>query len=179
MFLKLYRSRSVFLRRMFSSRSCRCSMAFLTASRISSFLNGLVMKSKAPSLVALTAFSIEANAVRMTVTGALSSLLNSSRTFRPSMSGSIRSSRTALYSLSRTISRAWAARLCQVDLVFLGAEERRQDVAHDLLVVDNQDSSVVVHLVGGCRVGSLSLKRVPLPGSLSTRILPPCSWIIP
>src|SRR5262249_50228614 len=92
----------------------------------------------------------------------------------------------------------------ETDAVSLTHEEGVEDIAHDLLVVDDQNGSVTIHQlcpsprearapelrgrslrhrlrVASCAdaSGSDRVKRVPLPGMLSQAIVPSCSCTIP
>ena len=93
--------------------------------------------------------------------------------------------------------------LCEPDAVTLTCEEGVEDLAHDLLVVDDQNGAVTIHsscpgrlvrrappgspaMIQRVRAatpvaanGSDRLNLVPCPGALSHAIVPPCSCTIP
>src|SRR6185503_4816382 len=65
-------------------------------------------------------------------------------------------------------------------------EQGLEDVAHDLLVVHDEDRAQALGsghrsaaASAGRSAGSVTWKVVPWPGTLSTKIAPPCSWRMP
>ncbi len=73
----------------------------------------------------------------------------------------------------------------QANLVTLSREERVENLAHDLLIVDDENDAVGRHVrVPAARAavvasGSCKVNRVPCPGVLSQVIAPPCSCTMP
>ena len=62
------------------------------------------------------------------------------------------------------------------------AEQAVEDVAHHLLVVDDEDGLAGGHrraASAAAREGSATWNVVPWPGTLSTKMAPPCSCRIP
>ena len=87
----------------------------------------------------------------------------------------------------------------QADLVAFARQQRLEDLAHDLLVVDDQDVAGTIHAEiaeparrarraserlsrrspSADALGSASRNRVPCPTTLSQVMVPPCSWTMP
>ena len=83
----------------------------------------------------------------------------------------------------------------QAHVVPLARQQRLEDLAHDLFVVDDEDGGVAGHRSGQTAVGQKtrpdrgadaaaasgndSVKRVPTPTSLSHVIVPSCSCTMP
>ena len=111
------------------------------------------------------------------------------------MPGIITSTMAASIGTDRASSRPSAPSDGQPDRVPLARQERVEDLAHDLLVVDDEDGSVAGHRSGHTAVGQRprpnrgadaaaasgndSVKRVPTPTSLSHVIVPSCSCTMP
>ena len=110
------------------------------------------------------------------------------------MPGIIMSTIAASNGIVRASSSPSAACAARRTLVALARQQRLEDLAHDLLVVDDQDGAVASHgshaRLPYCwaasrrssRVdasGSASVNRVPCPIALSQVIVPPCSWTMP
>ena len=138
--------------------------------------------------MAAMAFSTEANAVIMSTGRSSSIFLISSSAEMPSIPGIIMSTMAASNGIVRTRSSPCAAFEAQPDLVALARQQRLEDLAHDLLVVDDEDGSASIHVccavfyrgasrhVHACLFnawgaatgrdaasGNVSVKRVPWP----------------
>ena len=110
----------------------------------------------------------------------------------PSMPGIITSTIAASNgSDSRQLEPVVAARR-QAHVVALARQQRLEDLAHDLFVVDDQDGAVAAHadalccsvprraaVVGRRRAETPAMNRVPWPTALSQSIEPSCSRTMP
>ena len=111
----------------------------------------------------------------------------------PSMPGSIMSTIAASNGIDARELEPFGGGRRQAHLVALARQQRLEDLAHDLLVVDDQNGCRCVDAcVPGAaaarmtrrrrpapRAGRRSENRVPCPTVLSQVIVPPCSWTMP
>jgi len=147
----------------------------LTASKSSSFLNGFGDKSNAPSFVALNSFIDRRKSGEDNGDRAAFAFLQLFQNLEPSRSGIIKSRRIR-YSLYHgpclELRSVLARSTCTIP-----KSGGSTGITHDLLVVRHKYPSLVPIL--NAVWSELHPKMGSLPESLSTKILPPCSWMIP
>ena len=135
--------------------------------------------------MAVIAVSTDAKAVIISTTSSGSTFFSSSRTSSPPISGSITStmaaSKAALAGEGQALVPVLGERHVVAGLARGGC--RRTSRITSSSSTTRIDSWLIVTSLRGLglrrRAGRATWKVVPLPGALSTKIAPPCSWTMP
>ena len=144
------------------------------------------------------ALSTDANAVIISTGRSSSIFFSSSSADMPSIPGIMMSTMAASNETVAGELEAFGGVGGEANGVALARQQRFEDLAHDLLVVDDENRAVRVHSlrtipcerlrlaveptrcsIGLPASGSVRVNRVPCPGALSQVIVPPCSWTMP